>query len=472
MINLRERLIVDYSTLKAVATIINNSQTNIILTLFTMAILFEFFGEWNFLRVLKRLVVCFLILGMYENLFRATIDFSFSYSNIILDNCKKTEFCSHYLSMKRGMTGIAAADSTLWHETVNVFSNFSSYWIYALVSLIFKFAFVFTIQIYSLVYAISSVTYPLICSVGLLPVPGEKAFVGIFQTLLWLFLSPIFLSIIIVLLAGVTDVGIGPKGEVGLEGLLHLMVISLFSLGSLFLTWNICNGSGVAAFGSQLAQMGTMVLGMAGVGAATSFGKQSGGALGSMSGMASKAGVGKFKDYVSKTTSAGLGKKGIELTPADIGKTSNGFLKSSLVPKGSEAYGSLSKKEKMFHAVDSVINAKENNIAKFGMIKDLKNLTNSANKAPRTSAGVSSGAISATGPTFKPNQYKDNIRKSNSRNAVSGVYRSGVRSPMGNVQSSSPYKATGPNNFSKNINRKPNLKTKNNPINSSRTNVL
>ena len=196
MIDLKSRLIIEYSTLKSVATIINNSQISMILILFSMAILFEFFSEWNFLRVLKRLVICFFVLGMYETLSKAIIDYSFSYSNIILDNCKKTEFCSHYLTMKRGMTGILSQDSTLWHETVSLFNNFSSFWIYALVSLIFKFAFVFTIQIYSLVYAISSVTYPLICSIGLLPVPGEKAYVGLFQTLLWLFLSPIFLSII------------------------------------------------------------------------------------------------------------------------------------------------------------------------------------------------------------------------------------------------------------------------------------
>ena len=414
MIDLKSRLIIEYSTLKSVATIINNSQISMILILFSMAILFEFFSEWNFLRVLKRLVICFFVLGIYETLSKGVIDFSFSYSNIILDNCKKTEFCSHYLTMKRGMTGILSQDSTLWHETVSLFNNFSSFWIYALVSLIFKFAFVFTIQIYSLVYAISSVTYPLICSIGLLPVPGEKAYIGLFQTLLWLFLSPIFLSIIIVLLAGVTEVGIGPKGEVGLEGLLHLMVISVFSLGSLFLTWNICNGSSVAAFGSQVSQMGTMVLGMTGINAASSFGKQSGASIGTLGKMASSSSGKSLKNYVSSNASAGLAKKGLTLTASDIGNTKTSFLKSSLVPKGSSAYDGLSKKEKVFQALDSVINAKENNSSKFGMIKDLKKISN---------ASVATNSASSQ-PKLSPNLYKDKLRNNSFNHAGSGSMKS------------------------------------------------
>ena len=45
MINLRQRLIVDYSSLKSVSKILAGGQNEIILVFFTMAIIFEFFGE-------------------------------------------------------------------------------------------------------------------------------------------------------------------------------------------------------------------------------------------------------------------------------------------------------------------------------------------------------------------------------------------------------------------------------------------
>jgi hypothetical protein len=396
MINLRQRLIVDYSSLKSVSRILSSGQSELILVFFSLAIIFEFFGEWNFIRVLKRILICFLVLVVFDTLFKNSIDMSFGFSETLLNSCKNTEFCSHYLAAK-GQT----ASSSLWSETTNMVQNFSSFWLHSLISLIFKCAFVFTIQIYSLIYAITSVAYPLICTMGILPSPGEKAYISLFQTLLWLFISPIMLSVVIVLLASVTEVGIGPKGEVGLEGLLHLMIISLFSLGSLFLSWLLCKGEGVAAFGSQMAQMGTTALAMAGVGGMINHGKNYGGAFREMGGMAANYGKNSAKDHVSNKVNESMVSKGMELTAHEIGYSKNSIMNSPIIPKGSEAYRSMSGGEKVFHAVDSVINARENSLAKQSMIRDFKK-------------------ISSAEPSVKPTEAKMKLAnyKSNARNAL------------------------------------------------------
>lgn len=374
MIELRNRLIVDYSSLKEVSKIVGSAQNEIILVFFTLAILFEFFGEWNFGKVFKRLVYCFIVLIVFGPILKTAIDLSFEVSNKILNQCKNTEFCSHYLTLTRSKV----QDATLWSETVDLIKNFSSFWLHSLVSLIFKLAFVFTIQIYSLVYSLTIITYPLVCSIGILPVPGEGAFVGIFQSILWLFLSPIVLSIVIVLLASVTNVGIGPRGEVGLEGLLHLMVLSLFSLGSLFLSWALCKGQGVASFGSSLSQMGTTVLAMSGINSMTQMSKELGGSSHELASMGSSLGKNKLKNYVSSSVNSGLSNKGLKLSKEEIAKSNNSLLGSPIIPKGSEAYNSLSPKEKFIHSVDSIVNSKENSQAKLRAVRDFKNVTNSS----------------------------------------------------------------------------------------------
>ena len=366
MMTLKQRLIVDYSSLRSVAKILSDGQNELTLLFFSLSILFEFFGNWEFQKALKRILICFIILAIFETLFKSSIDLSFNISDKLIDQCKNTEFCSHYLAIRKG-----AVDSTLWSETVHIIKDFSSFWLHSIVSLIFKVAFVFTIQIYSLVYAITSVLYPLICTIGILPSPGEKAFVSLFQTLLWLFISPIILSVVIVLLASVTDVGIGPKGEVGLEGLLHLMIISLFSLGSLFLSWLLCKGEGVAAFGSKMAQMGTTVLAMSGFAGGMNIGRGSSSAFGNLGSLAAGAGKHKFKDTISNKVTQTLASKGIEVGASEIAQSKNSLMNSPILPKDSPAYKSLSKTDKFLHKLDSIVNSRENTMAKHGMFRDL-----------------------------------------------------------------------------------------------------
>ena len=443
MIDLKHRLIIDYSSLKSVAQILTNKQSELTVVFFTLGILFEFFGEWNFLKVLKRIVICFIILAVFETLFKSSLDLSFGISNSLIDQCKNTEFCSHYLSLNKG----GSADATLWHETVNMVTNFSSFWLHALVSLIFKMAFVFTIQIYSLVYALTSIAYPLICTLGILPAPGEKAFISLFQTLLWLFISPIILSVVIVLLASVTEVGMGPKGEVGIEGMLHLMIISLFSLGSLFLSWLLCKGDGGAAFGAQMAQMGTSVLSMAGIGGMMTIGKGGGSSLSNLGAMAGSLGSNKLKGHVSSKVAEGLKNKGIEVGAHEIGNSKNSFMNSPLVPKGSVGHQSLSRGEKLLHSVDSIINAKENSLAKQGIVKDFKKVSSAASQN------------NSNGEKFKVSDYKENARKRMSPNFQS------PKSPFGSSDKTQR-SFNKPNHFSSkkfNAPRTPSLSKNKNP---------
>lgn len=450
MIDFKHRLIVDYSSLKSVSKILSNGQNELLLVFFTMAILFEFFGEWNFAKVLKRIVICFLILGIFETLFNSSINLSFGISDTLLDQCKKTEFCAHYLTMKKG----ASTDATLWSETVHVLSNFSTFWLHALVSLIFKIAFVFTIQIYSLVHAITSVTYPLICIIGILPSPGEKAFVSLFQTLLWLFISPIILSVVIVLLASVTEVGMGPKGEVGLEGLLHLMIISLFSLGSLFLSWFLCKGEGVAAFGSKMGQMGTTALAMAGVGGIIGAGKFAGMGLGKMGPRAAGYGGNKLKEYVSNRVSTGIKSKGIEVGASEVANSKNNPINSPIIPRGSEAYRSLSKGEKLLHKVDSVINAKENSLAKQGMIRDFKNIANADSNSSK----------------FKIADYKENARKAmNPKKSSQYSNRSSINQGQKFQANGISPRSSDPKKFTENISGSARTRTFNKPTANNHT---
>jgi len=410
MINLRDRLIIDYSSLNSVAKILANSQSEILLVFFTMAILFEFFGEWDFFKVIKRIVVCFIVLIVFDPLLKNSINLSFEISNSLIDKCKYTEFCTHYLAVAKS----SKASSTLWSETVYLIQNFSSFWLHSLVSLIFKIAFIFTIQIYSLVFALLKITYPLICSLGILPMPGERAFEGVFQTILWLFVSPIILSVIIVLLASVTDVGIGAKGEVGLEGLLHLMVISLFSLGSLFLSWIICKGEGVASFGAKVAQMGTTILAMTGVGGISSMSRGVGGMGRDLGLMGSSAGSSKFKDIISSKVASGIQRKGLGVSAGELATSKNNPIYSPIIPKGSTAYNSLTGKEKILHSIDSFINAKENSLAKQSMIRDFKKVS-----ASNSSSHKSPHLYSPRDSQFKVSDYKNNVRKMNSGNSFS-----------------------------------------------------
>jgi hypothetical protein len=409
MINLQQRLIIDYSSLKTVAKILTAGQNELILVFFTLAIIFEFFSEWNFAKVIKRILICFVVLTTFGSLLKGSIDLSFGISDNLLDQCKNTEFCSHYLANQKR----ASQADPLWGETVSLIKNFSSFWLHTLVSLIFKLAFVFTIQIYSLVYAITSVTYPIICSIGILPSPGERAYVGLFQTLLWLFISPIILSIVIVLLASVTEVGIGPKGEVGLEGLLHLMVISLFSVGSLFLSWLICKGEGVAAFGSKMAQMGTTMLGMAGAGGMMGMSRGFGSSFRDIGGMGAGLGKNKIKGFVSEKVSGGMNQKGLEVSPADIANSKNNLMNSPIVPKGSSAYQSLSRGEKFLHKVDSVINARENSMAKQGMIRDFKKIANSPQEAKFKASDYKSNAHQNSLPHKSRDQFPQSSNRQN-----------------------------------------------------------
>ncbi|MBC7540154.1 MAG: hypothetical protein H7281_15120 [Bacteriovorax sp.] len=390
----RSYMIIEYPTLKNVSDIISKDIDGLIVIFLLLSILFEYFGEMNFIRVIKRVFICFLILGSFKTLFVSSLDLSFGFSNNIIKLCKNTEFCDHYLKVTKGKN----ADSGFWDETVELFTNFSSYLPYVAISLIFKICFIFTRQLYSLVNALLWILYPLICAIGILQHPGEKSFVSLFQSLLWLFISPIILSIIIVLLAKGNEVGIGPKGEIGLAGVLHFLIISLFSLASLYLSWKIVTGEGVAAFGSQMAMMGTTVMAMSALNNSTILGKgyaQTAGHFGS-----SGPGLLKnsFKESLSKNSSKILSSKGLKLGPDDIGKTKTGFMNSTLAPKGSEAFKSMNAKEKIVTKLDSIFNAKENTNSKLGMVRDLKKMSSSE---------VSKNSIS------NPLSYKDAVRKTN-----------------------------------------------------------
>jgi len=390
MIQLENTLLIHYKSAANIARMLNDNISMLAPIFFSIAILLEYFSDWNFGSVLKRAVMCFLLISVFKSIFDPSIKLGFNIGNNILTNCKTTEFCSYYLNGKG-----KDASNVGFKDVIKNITNFSSYPILIIVSLLFKFGLLLAVHAYSMVYNVLSVTYPLICYLGILLKYGEKSFSSVLISILWLAITPIILSIVIVFLAGTIDAGIGPQGEITLMGSLQLFVLSLFSLGSLFLSYKFVTGEAVANFGSQMAMIGTTAMAVGGVTNIVSGSKSALG-YGAQGGL-NKLGVGGFnasRNGISSLTSKSVSH--LPVSPNDMLNEKIGKHSTPIIPKGSEAYKSLSIGKKALVGIDSVVNRSQNLKAKSNLIKDFKTVTtNGAKNVPST---------------LNPSGYKDSIR--------------------------------------------------------------
>lgn len=391
MIQLENTLLIHYKSATAIAQLINDNISALAPVFFSIAILMEYFSDWNFGNVLKRAVMCFLLLSVFSAIFDPSIKLGFNIGNNILVKCETTEFCSYYLNGKG-----KDASNLGFKDVIKNITNFSSYPILIIVSLLFKFGLLLAVHAYSMVYNVLSVTYPLISYLGILLKNGEKSFSSVLISILWLAITPIILSTVIVFLAGTIDAGIGPQGEITLMGSLQLFVLSLFSLGSLFLSYKFVTGEAVANFGAQMAMIGTTAMAVGGFNNVFSNSKSilGHGAQGSMGKVGSS--INASRNGISNLTSKSVGH--VPVSPSDLLNEKNGRYTSSIIPKGSDAYKSLSTKQKILVGVDSAVNRTQNLKAKSSLMKDFKDVTA---KAPKN-----------TPSSVNPSGYKDALRKS------------------------------------------------------------
>ncbi len=228
---------------------------------FLLGTILEFFHEWNFSGVLKRLIFASILLVSFESMLIKGVNLSFEISGTLLkrfspNNHLVKEFKKAQANHNKENNNKSASRFGYLKAIPNLLIDSAT----SITLYILKFlSFLLLKHIYSLVYFLLYSFFGLSALLSILNI-SQNSLEGSIKTLLWLYLTPLVLTITLILLDGIYGIK-NPQGisvTENLENSLHLLVTCISLLMAPVFSTALIAGTGLGQVGDKLASMGAM----------------------------------------------------------------------------------------------------------------------------------------------------------------------------------------------------------------------
>jgi hypothetical protein len=227
---------------------------------FLLGTILEFFGEWNFQSVLKRLIFASILLVSFESMLIKGVNLSFEISGTLLKRFSPNNNLVKALQKAKTEHQKENTTSSKIFGYLRAIPNLLIDSATSITLYILKFlSFLLLKHLYSLVYFLLYSFFGLSALLSILNI-SQKSLEGSIKTLLWLYLTPLVLTITLILLDGIYGIK-NPQGisvTENLENSLHLLVTCISLLMAPVFSTALIAGTGLGQVGDKLASMGAM----------------------------------------------------------------------------------------------------------------------------------------------------------------------------------------------------------------------
>jgi hypothetical protein len=219
---------------------------------FLIALVIEYFNEWDFLGVIKKLVIILLFLGFYPPIHQKAVDLSLSSAGQILKKISpRNLFVKKWVEAK-----VDTKEKSNWNFLEKfAIPNLND--ILGTALFIFSKIFLWLLKlIYSTVFHLTSVFIPIAGVLSFIPITNRAAN-GIVLSTIWCVILP-FVVVGILALVGNSVSESALRGEMALlkvENLVWLFGITFILLLSPVITLMLIRGDGLASAGSNIGSM-------------------------------------------------------------------------------------------------------------------------------------------------------------------------------------------------------------------------
>lgn len=361
---LKDLLLITNPNVLSLADYLNRTALLFILPCFYMAIICEYFTNWNFKDVAKRALIAFLAIKLLTPLHVSFVNESLTISSqLVKKYSPQNKFLTAYNHTKMDRkTGV-------WKKLSSIVEMIVTDPIVLIIFLLSYISFFLLTQLYSLIYHLGIVLIGLCAVLSIFPITS-RSLVGAVKTSLWCVLMPFVVAIVLCLI-GDSDAFLKTySGGIvqNLESLIQLLIMTVILLMTPMITSKIMSDSGISSVAENIGQMAAMSTLIGGAGLLTARASMG---MKQAHNLATRPLINGGKKAVSNKASEIMEKKGIAPKVSDLSKD-EGF-KSKLQNKSSQmkdAIQSTSLSEKLTLATDSIINRKENLFAKEARKKD------------------------------------------------------------------------------------------------------
>jgi hypothetical protein len=370
---LKDLLFISNPKVLGLCDYLNQSALLFILPAFYIGIISEFFTNFDFKSVAKRAVIAFLAIRLLTPIHIEAVDTSLKVSSeLIKKYSPQNKFLTAYETAKGD--NLEAGKKGVWKKLTSIVKILVDDPIIMIIFLFSYIAFFLLTQIYSLTYHLTIAMIGLCAVLSILPITS-RSLVGAVRSSLWCIIMPFVVAIILCLIGDSDAFFKTYSGGIvqNLESLIQLLIMTIILLLSPMITTKIMSESGVSHVADSIGQMAGMATLFGGASLSSKF---IGGKAKMVGGMihnnTSKPMIDKFKGAVSSKAQGISAKNGIGPSMQSLMATSSADKMKHSLSDIKDNFKNTSLKEKMVLATDSVVNKKENGLAKAARLQDIQ----------------------------------------------------------------------------------------------------
>lgn len=253
-LTIKDMLLIEEPTIKILKDELMTVSGWFILPSFVMALVLEYFGEFKFLEVGKKLILIMVFMGSFYTFHSEAVNLSFKASDEILKKVSpRNIFLRNWTEVK-----VKTNEKTNW-SMLEKFAIPNVNDLLGTTFFILSKAFIWILKlIYSVVYHLTYVFAPLSAILYFFPIT-KSSIAGTIQSSLWCILMPVVLVSILAIVGNSIQApaGNGELAIISIDHILWLFGVTLLFLMSPILTLGILRGGGVAMSGSAIGAMMT-----------------------------------------------------------------------------------------------------------------------------------------------------------------------------------------------------------------------
>lgn len=370
---LKDLLFISNPKVLGLSNYLNQTALLFILPAFYIGIISEYFTNFDFTSVSKRAVIAFFAIKLLAPIHIGAVDQSLEVSSQLLKRYSpQNKFLTAYQQAKGEVS--STGKTGVWDKLTSIVKMLVNDPIVMIIFLLSYIAFFLLTQLYSLTYHLTIAMFGLCAVLSILPMTSNSL-KGAVKSSLWCMLMPFVVAIILCLIGDSDAFFKTYSGGIvqNLESLIQLFIMTIILLLAPLITSKIMSDSGVSHMAENLGQMAGMATMIGGASVASNF---IGGKVSSIGSAVHNSTTGKafnkIKDKVSNRAQAISSQKGIGPSIKSLTSESAGEKLKSGISDFKDNFKSTSFKEKVILGADSVINRKENALAKEARLNDVK----------------------------------------------------------------------------------------------------
>lgn len=386
---LKDLLFISNPKVLGLTTYLNQTALLFILPAFYIGIISEYFTNFDFTSVSKRTVIAFFAIKLLTPIHVEAVDQSLEISSQLLRRYSpQNKFLTAYQQAKGDVGN--AVKTGVWEKLTSIVKMLVNDPIVMIIFLLSYIAFFLLTQLYSLTHHLTIAMFGLCAVLSILPITSNSL-KGAVKSSLWCMLMPFVVAIILCLIGDSDAFFKTYSGGIvqNLESLIQLFIMTIILLLAPLITSKIMSDSGVSHMAENLGQMAGMATMIGGASIASNF---IGGKVASIGSAVHNSTTGKafhkMKDKISNQAQAISREKGIGPSLQTLTSNSAGERLKGGIADFKDNFNKVSFREKVILGTDSILNQKENALAKEARLNDVKNSDPLAKNLISTKSGA------------------------------------------------------------------------------------